>query len=248
MAHRDRARVEHRLERFHRGMAGESVERRPGGLHAFESNDVHPRAVVSSEQVTSHETFLLGEERGLRLVRGLEESALVRSLHQAELRNLHDHRWAPPTDDLPSVRPDRLNEGTQEVSVEVVDVRSGQLRQVEVAEMRLEMALDDGADMAHGGSRRARGRGLDPLVEQVGERASPDPSAARLGDQLLELLASEPTGAIDGLAEPSLPPRRRIGAEVDAELPSATWRSWVAHVHRDAPSPRAFLSAMNPPV
>jgi hypothetical protein len=79
--------------------------------------------------------------------------------------------------------------------------------------MRLEMALDDGTGVAHGGSGPARGRGLDPLVEQLSERAGPDPSAARLGDQVLELLASVPAGAMDGLAEPSRPPRRRIGAK-----------------------------------
>ena len=122
--------------------------------------------------------------------------------------------------------------GPQQVRVEVVDVRSGQLGQVEVAEMRLEMALDDGAGMAHGGSEPARRRGLDPLVEQVSERAGPDPSAARLGDQLLELPASEPAGAMDGLAEPSRPPRRRIGAEVDTELPGvATTKAHRARSH-----------------
>jgi hypothetical protein len=54
---------------------------------------------------------------------------------------------------------------------------------------------------------------------QVGERAGPDPSAAPLDHQILELLASESAGAMDGLAEPSRPPELWIGAEVDTELP-----------------------------
>ena len=97
-------------------------------------------------------------------------------------------------------------------------VRGGQLGRVEMAEVRLEVALDDGACVGH---RRGRppGRGLEPSVEQIGERAGSDPSPSGLGLHDLELATGEPPGAVDGLALPSGAPGSRIGAQVEAELP-----------------------------
>jgi hypothetical protein len=66
----------------------------------------------------------------------------------------------------------------QEIPVEVVDVGGVQLGQVEVAEVRPEVAVDDGAGVAHGGGRPAGRCGLEPLVEQIRERAGPDAGAA----------------------------------------------------------------------
>ena len=64
--------------------------------------------------------------------------------------------------------------GPQEVRVEVVDVRCGELGQVEVTEVWPEVALDDGARMAHRGGRPAGRGGFEPPVEQVAEGAGPD--------------------------------------------------------------------------
>jgi hypothetical protein len=63
----------------------------------------------------------------------------------------------------------------QEMRVEVIDIRGGQLGQVEVAEVRLQVALDDRPRVAHdGGGPPGRCR-LEPVVEQVSQCAGPDP-------------------------------------------------------------------------
>jgi hypothetical protein len=107
----------------------------------------------------------------------------------------------------------------QEVGVEVVDVRGGELGEIEVTEVRLDVAVDDGSRMAHRGSRPACGRGPEPLIEKVSKRPGPDPSPAGLGDEVLELPTGEALGAMDRPAEPPGAPRLRIGAEIDPELP-----------------------------
>ena len=49
------------------------------GLGTLESNDVHPRAVLGSEQIAAHESSLLPEGPRLRPLRGLQEGPLIRA-------------------------------------------------------------------------------------------------------------------------------------------------------------------------
>jgi hypothetical protein len=118
--------------------------------------------------------------------------------------------------------------GPQEMSVEVVDVGGGEFGQVEVAEVRPEVAVDDGAGVAHRGGRPVGRGGLEPSVEQISERAGADPGTTGLSHKVLELAAGEPLGAVDGLAQPPWAPCSRIGAQVDAKLP----RVAAARAHR----------------
>jgi hypothetical protein len=106
--------------------------------------------------------------------------------------------------------------GSQEVGVEVVDIGSHELGQVEVADVRLEVAVDDGAGVAHCRGRPAGRGGLEPLVEQTRECAGSYPSPTGLGHQLLKLSAGEAIGAVDRLGQPSLPPSIGVDALVDA--------------------------------
>jgi hypothetical protein len=67
-----------------------------------------------------------------------------------------------------------------EVAVEVVDVLRCQLDDVEVAEIGLEMAVDDRARVTRSGDCPTGSSGLEPQVEEVRERARTNSCSSRL--------------------------------------------------------------------
>jgi hypothetical protein len=77
--------------------------------------------------------------------------------------------------------------GAQQTPIEVVDVDGGQLVHRQMPEQRLEMTLDDAPVLAQRRGRPA-GRSVgQPAIEQIGNRARPQPRITGLLDELSQL-------------------------------------------------------------
>jgi hypothetical protein len=77
--------------------------------------------------------------------------------------------------------------GAQQVPVEVVDVDGGHVVHRQMTEQRLEVALDHAAVLAQRRRRPGR-RGMgQPVVQQISDRARPQPGVAGLVDEHSQL-------------------------------------------------------------
>ena len=77
----------------------------------------------------------------------------------------------------------------EQVAVEVVDVLGRDLPHGEMPEVRLQIAIDDGARVAGGGDSPPGGGDLEPVLEQIEDGARAEPPPAGLLDEVPELLA-----------------------------------------------------------
>lgn len=109
---------------------------------------------------------------------------------------------------------------TQEVPIEVVDVDCGELVDGQVAQVRLEVMLDDAARLTQGGGRPRRRRMRQPAVEKIGDGAGAQAGVAGLLDELGEAGRRVATCAVHSLGRPSLAAALWVDAEIDAQLPA----------------------------
>ena len=108
---------------------------------------------------------------------------------------------------------------SQEVAVEVVDVDGRQLLDVEVAEVWLQVDVDDRAGVADGRGCPCRRGCQEPLIQKIGHAPCPEPRSAGGLHELVELGESETLRPMHGLGQPSAPTGVGVGSHVRAQFP-----------------------------
>src|SRR5271166_4451805 len=107
-----------------------------------------------------------------------------------------------------------------EVGVEAIDVRRGELGDRQVAEMPLEVVLDEALSLSPRARRPTARCRLEPAIEQVGNGAVVDPGEGGFVCEPIELSAGGSLASPDGSGRPALTAALRVHSHVDAQLPA----------------------------